>query len=271
MEQLWKTVYLCEDSVEGIFTGVYDAWSERKTKGTQELRVEKNEGIEIELFAEYIAVTPDAEKSTKVIRSVERRISSNYCEYLLKAAMSDAWDRAQVIYKTMQIAFAKGRDMSRDLTDPWNCRLMEIVRNYGNEEHLMTGFLRFDSYGEHRLLAIMEPKNHILPALMAHFSERMNTEDFIIVDKRRGMAGVHRAVSEGDTFADWILLHLTIEQTEQLCGKENKKDPFRKLWKTFFDTVAIEERRNEKCQRNHCPLWYRPYMHEFKDGGSAVS
>lgn len=39
---------------------------------------------------------------------------------------------------------------------------------------------------------------------------------------------------------------------------------YRKLWKTFFDTVAIQSRRNARCQRSHLPLRYRTDMTEFQ-------
>ena len=40
-------------------------------------------------------------------------------------------------------------------------------------------------------------------------------------------------------------------------------DDYEELWKVFFDAIAIEERRNEKCQMNHVPKWYRKHMNEF--------
>ena len=40
-------------------------------------------------------------------------------------------------------------------------------------------------------------------------------------------------------------------------------DEYVDLWKLFVDTIAIEERRNEKCQNNHLPKWYRKNMTEW--------
>ena len=37
-----------------------------------------------------------------------------------------------------------------------------------------------------------------------------------------------------------------------------------KLWKTFFTAIAIEERKNPNCQRNHLPLRFRDLMTEFQ-------
>ena len=50
--------------------------------------------------------------------------------------------------------------------------------------------------------------------------------------------------------------------SRQAAGEE----AYEMLWKTFFETVAIRERTNLNCQKNHLPLRFRPYMTEFQDG-----
>jgi len=37
------------------------------------------------------------------------------------------------------------------------------------------------------------------------------------------------------------------------------------LWKTFFQTIAIEERKNERCQKSFMPKKYWKYMIEMED------
>jgi hypothetical protein len=43
------------------------------------------------------------------------------------------------------------------------------------------------------------------------------------------------------------------------------KEPYKKLWKSFFNSIAIKERENLKLQRQHCPLRRRKYMTEFME------
>ena len=58
-------VFICEDSLEGIFTGVYDACASRL--GHRNIRLATGEPENYELFSEYIHVTPSADKTGKVI------------------------------------------------------------------------------------------------------------------------------------------------------------------------------------------------------------
>lgn len=267
MMELWKAIYLCEDSTESIFTAVYDAWANRRHQGAQELCVGRTDGQNYELFAEYITVTADEIKTEKVLRSIRTKLSPGLEYKLLRAALSDARDRAQVIYEVLQIAFAKKRDCSEELSIPCVCRLMEILRNYGNEEHLMLGFLRFQSVAEHGWLAVMEPKNNIMPGLMAHFTRRFHTESFMIVDKGRGVAGVYRRSSPSER--NWWLIELDTQDREYVENTLAKRDNFEELWGVFFKSISIDARENYACQRNHCPLWYRKYMLEFQLDSSS--
>ena len=55
---------------------------------------------------------------------------------------------------------------------------------------------------------------------------------------------------------------VTGEELEKLKTEREEKE-WEKLWKTFFTTIAIEQRKNPDCQRNHLPLRFRPLMTEF--------
>ena len=46
---------------------------------------------------------------------------------------------------------------------------------------------------------------------------------------------------------------------------------YRKLWRTFYDTIAIEGRRNPKCRMTNMPKRYWAMMTEFqKDWDTAL-
>ena len=66
-------VFVCEDSPEGIFTGVYDAWSSRL--GHENVRLEVQGEYNYSLFSEYREVAVDQLKAQKVVRSVRRSLS----------------------------------------------------------------------------------------------------------------------------------------------------------------------------------------------------
>ena len=54
------TVYVCEDSFDGILCGVYDAWMSRK--GHDQVCLELEGAEDIRLFCEYVSSEVSEEK-----------------------------------------------------------------------------------------------------------------------------------------------------------------------------------------------------------------
>ena len=67
--------FLCEDTIEGIFTGIYDAWASGMETGHENVRLFLIRQYEPELFFEYEEVFPDADKAEKVARAIRKKIS----------------------------------------------------------------------------------------------------------------------------------------------------------------------------------------------------
>ena len=94
-----KYIYRCEDSVEGILTGIYDAWASVHSHEENVIEVCGDEWEVPLLFAEYTEVVPDGEKSEKVQRSIRLRISEEAYEMVMKAVLSGDREKGEVIYR----------------------------------------------------------------------------------------------------------------------------------------------------------------------------
>lgn len=260
-----KYIYRCEDSAEGILTGIYDAWASVHKHEENRIEVMTEEAGTPYLFAEYIDVVPDAEKSEKVQRSVRLRVSEEAYEMVMKAVLSQDAEKGEVIYRFLIYAFREGAKAGRAYGNPWVMRLFEAVRNYDNESHHLKGFLRFDEQENGWLFARYAPKNNVMGDLMEHFSDRLNAESFFILDEKRRMVGIHRSG------APWFVYRLNEEEFDQLSASHVAEDSYAVLWRIFHRSIAIAERENPKLQRNNLPLRFRPYMTEFRECGSFLS
>ncbi len=77
-------MFLCEDSIDGIFTGVYDAWASHYGHANITLTTQIPENYS--LFHEYINVPTDFQKSAKVARTLRKRMGAETYEELCQAA-----------------------------------------------------------------------------------------------------------------------------------------------------------------------------------------
>lgn len=251
-----KIIYRCEDTVDGIFTMIYDAWAARIPDERLSLQVEREDTYE--LFAQYVYVETDLEKAVKVSRSVSRKISPLAFQYIYAAALSFEEDKAMAIYRFLKLGFAVGGRVTDMHARKEVLRIFELHRNVNNEAHLFREFVRFADLENGMLMAKIRPKNQVLPLIADHFADRFGSENFVIIDEKHDMGLFHALGKE------WFLAPVDNEAVEQLWGKE-RSDEYERLWKTFFKSIEIQPRHNPTCQRNHCSLRYRDYMVEFQN------
>ncbi|MBR1743147.1 MAG: TIGR03915 family putative DNA repair protein [Lachnospiraceae bacterium] len=258
-------IYQCEDSIDGILSAIYEAGISRY--GHKYIRIEPQiEGAANNyiLFSEYVMVETDAKKAEKVARAVRTKISQRAYQYMMYAVSSDAADRGDAAYQFLTYGFSMGDKVCDSLGLPPVKRVFELQRAVGNEAHFSLEFLRFKEVWENPrlMLAVFEPKNRVLPSVMEHFRDRFSGEFFIIFDKTHKEAGIHLPESMAGKQSMEIRL-LSKEEVVALEKMGEKEEDYPELWKTFFHAIAIEERKNEKLQKNLMPLHYRKYVTEF--------
>lgn len=254
-----KRIYLCDNSIDGIFTAIYQAWSSKLGHANVKIE-EKSEGSKfsnIELFAEYVVSDTDFQLSQKVARSIREKISEEAYEMCCHVALSDYSGKADLIYRFLILGFAVGRQIVEHMSNEVVNRMFRVYKNVSNESHHLLGFVRFSEQDNGLLTSTIHPKNNVLTLITPHFADRLPKEQFMIYDANRKLASLHVP----DT--PWILVQVPELDQDRLCEISGYEDKYRELWLTFFDHIAIKERVNYNLQRNNLPLRFRPDIIEF--------
>lgn len=248
---------ICQDSLEGIFTGIYDAYLMKKPHTQLHICVGEEENLR--LFAVYKECFPDEKKAGKVAGTIIREFGKESYLAICQALASFEKDKGEAVYKTVVEGFRmKNRKKLMDnLANPYVHRVFELARFTGNEAHFHVEFLRFRELENGILYAPIGPKNNILTFIMPHFADRLPLENFVIHDDVRGIFAVH------PKSCDWFLTMAEPEiSIENHVFSEGEKE-YSELFSRFFHTIAIKERGNSSLQRGMLPLRYRKYMTEF--------
>ena len=251
-------IFTCKDRLEDIMTCIYDAWAEALKIGHSQIQLKKEPIFQQTMFDEYIHVDGDPSKAEKVIRSIRRNISEEAYLDVYYATLSAEEDALQAIYNFLRAGFAAGGSILRQYSNPHVIKLLEIRRRVSNEAHHFQEFARFQSLDSKVYVCHLEPQNDVIMLVGNHFSDRMPSEHWMIIDDNRKTACVH--VKDGENY----LRYLTDEEFETLRQTESYEDEYTDMWKTFFHAISIEQRRNYICQRNLFPLWKRKHAVEFK-------
>ncbi|WP_167959310.1 TIGR03915 family putative DNA repair protein [Anaerosporobacter faecicola] len=249
-------IFLCEDSIDGIFTAVYDAWASGYGNKNCKVQIESYES-NYQLFSTYITVNTDLEKAEKVGRTIKKKMSVEAYESVCRAAMTSRLDKADVIYRFIQLGIYYGPSIITNYSNESVQSIFEMNRTVGNEVHHYLGFLRFFELKNKVLYAKINPKNNIVALLAPHFADRLPCENWIIHDEGRELAAVHQ-VEHG-----WVQVRTNDVDFTALGKVDSEEEDMENLWKAFVKSIAIMERTNLKLQRQNLPLRFRGNMTEF--------
>lgn len=224
-------IFTCKDRLKDIMTCIYDAWAEALKIGHSQIQLKKEPIFQQTMFDEYIHVNGDPSKAEKVIRSIRRNISEEAYLDVYYAKLSAEEDALQAIYNFLRAGFAAGGSILRQYSNPHVIKLLEIRRRVSNEAHHFREFARFQSLDSQVYISHLEPRSDVIMLVGTHFSDRMPSEHWMIIDDNRKTACVHP--KDGENY----LRYLTDEEFQTLRKTEEYEDEFTDMWKIFVDAL----------------------------------
>ena len=168
--------------------------------------------------------------------------------------LSNVNDKELLIYKFLlnSLKYKDKIKYMRNIDCVSKC--LKISRYVKHEAHKFKGFVRFSELNNCVLYSEIEPENNIILILSNHFKSRLKNEYWIIKDNKRNVISIYDKnnfyILDGNNIDISIL---------------KKKDCYEDMWKAFYNTIGIKERKNDKCRMNFMPKKYWKYIVEVND------
>lgn len=251
-----KKVYICEDTITGIFSAIYDAWKESRD---QEAGIALRGMSDTQLFCQYTGVEEKERKAAAVERLIQKNMGHHTYWDIYHALLSEDPKKAEAVFHVMQAArnVENSKKIMEHLSDPDVAHVFQLSRKVANEAHQFMEFIRFRELENGVLFSEITPRSRILTCIADHFADRFPLENWMIYDKTHQEFIAHR------TGYQWILVtgeKINWEETKKVSRTEKE---FETLWRGFFQAISIQERENPVCQRTHLPMHFRKDMTEF--------
>ena len=243
-------VYIYDGTFPGLLTAIYEAFYQKEKPG-QILR-EWDYGQN--LFSQPVYITTNNDKADKVSEAIKKKISFRALIYVYYAYLSEDDNAGTMAYDYLKLGFKMGKYVDGNHSDSTVSKLHEISKKVGREKHRMLGLIRFKLLKKDIFYASMEPDHNIVTLVAPHFAKRMSDQDWIIHDVKRNTAVVYNQ-------EEWVLTELDSNQALPLGEEECL---YQKVWKTYFDKIAIKERKNLKLQKGFMPVRYWKHLVEFE-------
>lgn len=215
------------------------------------------------LFDECRQTATDPARAEALLNRVRRKAGNDALNTCFQAFCANTPGREDALARILLRLHREGKQVLDDLGDADANLVFRAARRAGAQAHLVTGLVRFAELADGCWYAPIEPECDVLPLVAGHFASRFADMNFVIHDRRRGTALLHRPVS-GNEKKSWIIVAgFALEGQGDLPLSDAEKSA-RSGWSRYFDAVAIAERRNPRLQKSHMPMKYWRYLPEME-------
>lgn len=251
--------YLYDGTFEGLLTCVYHHYYTDRAAG-----IYRREEYQPSMIQGFMEVETHHEKWQKVYDAVEKKISTYALRCAYRAFLTEDSEKEMKILRYLVLGFRIGTRIGSLHGNDIVHQIDALNKKVSFERERMLEFVRFKvakaENGREILYASIEPDNDVLELAADHFAQRFRHDPLIIRDGARNKAVV---AYEGH----WYVTPLEEGQLPGGAGivLSESEEAFSSLWKTYFEHIAIKERINPGCQKNHMPVRYWKNLTEVRD------
>jgi probable DNA metabolism protein len=245
--------FLYDGSFEGFLTCVHRHYYAENPDG-------KAEGIYVasdyagDLVRKSVFIETDEGKADAVSAAIEEKISSHDLVRVYRVFCTETPEKEMKLLNNIRLGLNRGGGVGLLHGDSTVSEILTAEKKLANEVHRLCGLIRFSVMSGGILYSRIEPDHEVLEFLAPHFTERFHSDPFIIHDVKRKKALVAHN-------REWYITEL---EDDEILDKAEDEDEVRKLWRGYFDAMAIRERTNPRCQRNFMPTRYWKHLTEMR-------
>ena len=241
-----EVCYRYDGSFEGFLTCVFESYAHHEPPADFRL---SSDGFTLWEEREVSTHPAHARRVYKALYGV----SLDFQKLIERGFLTCLPQKELALYELIRRGLEEGDRVRRDLSDPTVAKVMLALKKMWTEWDHLKGFVRFSDFGG-VLAGEIEPKNRVLPLLGSHFAGRFSGEKLALHDR------THKETLLCNR-GRWDIVPME-EFSLGRAGAEEKS--YQAMWRSYFQTIAIEGRTNPKCQSTHLPKRYRHMMTEFQ-------
>lgn len=249
--------FIYDGSYEGLLTAIFEAFSTK----AKPVAFTTKENYQPMLMDCVTTITTDEEKANRVLKGLEAKSSVNAIDTVMKAFLSEQHEIEMVIYQYIKYLVTAKENVEEDFSNPYVLQLKQLRKQMGREIHRMHAFVRFQKTTDNIYFASIDPDFNVLPLIGEHFEKRYADQQWLIFDTKRNYGLFYDLEKTSFIQIDEIQINLRTGDLNKEAEGEKEKS-YQSLWKNYFDSVNIRERKNIKFHLQKMPKRYWKYLPE---------
>ncbi len=248
--------FLYDGSYEGLLSAIFESYR----LGLVASAFVPEPDFSGDLFEAPLTVPLSPEHVQRVKAGLIRQTSPQAETMLYRAFHSEHAEVEMLIYRFIQLAMASKYNIEENYLEPCVLKLNQLNKQIGREVHRMHAFVRFQKASDGLFVAVIEPDFNVLPLIGDHFQKRYAAQRWMIYDSRRHF-GLYYDEQHTTFITCTADMHTRLRQQVK-DALSTEEDQYQVLWRDYFGSVNIPERRNLKLHLQHVPRRYWKYLTE---------
>ncbi|QOR74295.1 TIGR03915 family putative DNA repair protein [Cruoricaptor ignavus] len=249
------TRLIYDGSFEGLLTAIFEVHEYK----FRDLEIVAEAFPDENLFAEKHQVFTDVAKAKRIEAFVEKYSGSEGVRNLLRVFLSENENRERLIFFSVNYLIQEKVDIFSNYANEQIVEISNIVKSVGRETHRMKAFVRFRKLADDSYFAHIEPDFNVLPLIINHFKNRYSDQRWMIYDLRRNY-GIYYDLNNVEFFFPTSEMRERLLKPSEFLHEE--EFAFENLWRNYFRSTNIRERKNPKLHLQHLPKRYWKYLTE---------
>ena len=245
-----------DGSFEGFLCCVFEVYYLK----LKQVSIQRNLSQSSNLFADTIFVPTEEKRAKRVAAKITAIAGNSTLNKLWQATLSELDGIEDSLLAVIHYLLREKRNVLSDYGNAHVLHVQQTLKKVNRERHRMTAFVRFKEATDGIYYATVEPDFNVLPLIINHFKNRYADQRWLIFDEKRKF-GIYYTLekvirvepdcSEDASRLPAISIHLS----------ENE-ERFQQLWKQYFYTTGIRNRKNSRLHLQHVPKRYWKHLTE---------
>jgi probable DNA metabolism protein len=250
-------IFSFDSSFEGLLTLVFESYQRKQFPD----EILSGEGSQRFLFGAATSIATDNGKAERVWNGIVKRSSEENAHRIYRVFLSGLPDTPLLLVKYIRLMIDSLKNEETNFAEPVVVEFNKLHQKVCKEAHRINMFVRFQKTVEGSYYASFAPMYDVLPLCIPHFRDRFADQLWIIYDLKRNYGFWYDLKTVSRVVFDELKVNPQNGQLHASLLADDEK-LFQQLWKQYYKSICILERKNPKVHRQLLPQRFWKYLPE---------
>ncbi len=250
-------IFSFDNTFEGLLTLVFESYRLKLFPD----EILSGEGSQSVLFGSTTDFVTDSLKAERVWKGIVSHSSEDNAHRIYRVFLADLPATPMLLLKYIRLIIDSTKNEETNFSLPVVVEINKLHQKVCREAQRIHMFTRFQKTVEGSYYASFAPMYDVLPLCIPHFRDRFADQSWIIYDLKRNYGFLYDLKTVSRVVFDNLKVNSQNGQLHASLLAEDEK-LFQRLWKQYYKSICIQERKNDKVHRQHLPKRFWKYLPE---------